>query len=166
MTAIYCLQRLEQRPSSDPKPLLTLPIGCQMRVLTTLGRLFQSKRHVDLSPFLHVGHTKLGTCRPRWENVARCTALRPPALAKFHRVSLVLGWSSAGEWVYLSITLPVCVCTSGVRPGPWYSPYVPCVRLWVSGSLCVRTCGSLSVRVRGGGQAPGRFRMLRACICA
>ena len=66
-----------------------------------------------------------------------------------------------------SMALRVYVCVrQGCSQVPGSTPYVPCVRLWVSGSLCVRACGSLSVRVRGGGQAPGRFRMLRACICA
>ena len=40
------------------------------------------------------------------------------------------------------------VCASGVRPVSWYAPFLPCVHLWVGGSLDVCV---------GGG---------RLCVCA
>ena len=51
---------LEQRSFSDPRPLLTLADGCQMRVLAQYSAVcVNPKALLTLARFSHVGHAKL-----------------------------------------------------------------------------------------------------------
>ena len=58
------------------------------------------------------------------------------------RYVCVAGIACVYVWVWECMCVDCAgVCASGVRPVSWYAPFLPCVHLWLAGSLDVRVGG-------------------------